>query len=576
MTMDNNTTSNRTTLRKGLGETLIETGQINAEQLEEALELQRKQNRKQYRKLGEILVDEGIVAPEEIAAALSLQLNMPIIDLKLHVVQPYALRLVSEKLARKHTLVPLDVIDDSLVVVMADPGDIRAIEDVAAQAKMRVQPTVGIPAQIQEAIDLNYKAQAEIEQQVKQFPGAPATREAAGTGVSRDAVAQAPVVRTVDLLIVQALKARASDVHIEPQEGRVRIRYRVDGVLHDAMSLPLSVLEPLLSRVKILAEMDIAERRRAQDGQFSFVAEGREADIRAATYETEYGETVVLRILDKTLPLFTLPELGLQPDTLKKYQDMLNSPYGMILVAGPTGSGKTTTLYASINQLDRVGRNIITIEDPVEYRFTDIKQTQINPKAGITFAAGLRALMRLDPDIILVGEIRDTDTAGIAVQAALTGHLMLSSIHANDAVGVLFRLMDLGVETYLICSALVGVVAQRMVRRICHYCREEYQPSPEELAAYEVEMGQEQTKFYRGAGCNFCNGTGYLMRTGVFEVLPLREEIRRLLLKGAGAGDIKAQAISEGMVSLRHAGMMKVKEEVTTLQEAQRNFFSIG
>lgn len=576
MTMDNNTTSNRTTLRKGLGETLIETGQINAEQLEEALELQRKQNRKQYRKLGEILVDEGIVAPEEIAAALSLQLNMPIIDLKLHVVQPYALRLVSEKLARKHTLVPLDVIDDSLVVVMADPGDIRAIEDVAAQAKMRVQPTVGIPAQIQEAIDLNYKAQAEIEQQVKQFPGAPAMREAAETGFSRDAVAQAPVVRTVDLLIVQALKARASDIHIEPQEGRVRIRYRVDGVLHDAMSLPLSVLEPLLSRVKILAEMDIAERRRAQDGQFSFVAEGREADIRAATYETEYGETVVLRILDKTLPLFTLPELGLQPDTLKKYQDMLNSPYGMILVAGPTGSGKTTTLYASINQLDRVGRNIITIEDPVEYRFTDIKQTQINPKAGITFAAGLRALMRLDPDIILVGEIRDTDTAGIAVQAALTGHLMLSSIHANDAVGVLFRLMDLGVETYLICSALVGVVAQRMVRRICHYCREEYQPSPEELAAYEVEMGQEQTKFYRGAGCNFCNGTGYLMRTGVFEVLPLREEIRRLLLKGAGAGDIKAQAISEGMVSLRHAGMMKVKEEVTTLQEAQRNFFSIG
>ncbi len=572
MTMDNNNASTRTRLRKGLGETLIETGQISAEQLEQALQIQRKQNRK----LGEILVDQGIVNPEEIAAALSLQLNMPIIDLKLHVVQPHALRLVSEKLARKYTLIPLDVIDDSLVVVMADPGDIRAVEGVAAQAKMRVQAAVGIPAQIQEAIDLNYKAQAEIEQQVKQFPGTPAPREEAETGVSADAVAQTPVVRTVDLIIVQALKARASDIHIEPQESRVRIRYRVDGVLHDAMSLPLSTMEPLLSRVKILAEMDIAERRRAQDGQFSFVAEGREADIRAATYETEYGETVVLRILDKALPLFTLPELGLQPDTLKKYQDMLSSPYGMILVAGPTGSGKTTTLYASINQLDRIERNIITIEDPVEYRFTDIKQTQVNPKAGITFANGLRALMRLDPDIILVGEIRDSDTAKIAVQAALTGHLMLSSIHANDAVGVLFRLMDLGVEPYLICSALVGVVAQRMVRRICHYCREEYQPSPEELAAYEDEMGQEKVRFYRGAGCNFCGGTGYLMRTGVFEVLPLSEEIRRLLLKGASAGDIMVQALSEGMVNLKRAGMMKVKEEVTTLQEARRNFFSIG
>jgi len=562
----------RTTLRKRLGEALVETGQITAEQLEEALKLQQKQGRK----LGEILIEQGLLTPEGMAAALSLQLNMPIIDLKLHVVQPNALRLVSEKLARKHTLVPLDVIDDSLVVVMADPGDIRATEDVAAQAKMRVQPAVGIPAQIQEAIDLNYKAQGEIEKQVKQFPSAPRPRAETAAAITGDTVAQTPVVRTVDLLIAQALKARASDIHIEPQQNRVRIRYRVDGILHDAMSLPLSTLEPLLSRVKILAEMDISEHRQAQDGQFSFEAEGREADIRAATCETEYGETIVLRVLDKSLPLFTLSELGFLPDTLKKYQDMLSSPYGMILVAGPTGSGKTTTLYASINQLDRNERNIITIEDPVEYRFTDIKQTQINPKAGITFVTGLRALMRLDPDIILVGEIRDADTARIAVQAALTGHLMLSCIHANDAVGVLFRLMDLGVEPYLICSALVGVVAQRIIRRICHHCREPYQPSTEERIAYEEVIGQEQTQFYHGTGCNFCAGTGYLTRTGVFEVLPLSEEIRRLLLKGASAGDIKAQALKEGMVSLRHTAMLRVREEVTTVQEVQRNFSSIG
>ncbi len=570
--MDNTAQLRRITLRQRLGETLVETGQISAEQLERALELQRKQGRK----LGEILVEQGLVTPEEIAAALSLQLNMPIIDLKLHAVQPNALLLVSEKLARKHTLVPLDIIDDSLVVVMADPEDIRAIEDVAAQAKMRVQPAVGVPAQIREAIDLNYQAQCEIEKQVKQFPGAARPRQETEAGVTRDAIAQTPVVRTVDLLITQALKARASDIHIEPQQNRVRIRYRVDGVLHDAMSLPLCTLEPLLSRVKILAEMDIAEHRHAQDGQFSFEAEGREADIRAATYETEYGETMVLRVLDKALLLFTLPELGFQPETLKKYRDMLNNPYGMILVAGPTGSGKTTTLYASINQLDRNQRNIVTIEDPIEYRFTDIKQTQINPKAGTTFATGLPAIMRLDPDIILVGEIRDADTARIAVQAALTGHLMLSCIHANDAVGVLFRLMDLGIEPYLICPALVGVVAQRIIRRICHHCREPYQPSTEERIAYEEEMGQEQTNFYHGAGCNFCAGTGYLMRTGVFEVLPLSEEIRRLLLKGASVCDIKAQALTEGMASLRHAGMLKVKEEVTDIQEVQRNFSSIG
>jgi len=570
--MDTTAQLTRTTLRKRFGEMLVETGQITAEQLERALELQRKEKRK----LGEILVEQGLVTPEEVAAGLSLQLNMPIIDLKIHVVQPNALRLVSEKLARKHTLVPLDVIDDSLIVVMADPGDIRAIEDVAATAKMRVQPAVGIPAQIQEAIDLNYRAQGEIEKQVKQFPSSPRPREETEAGIFGDAAAQTPVVRTVDLLIAQAIKARASDIHIEPQESRVRIRYRVDGVLHDAMSLPLSTLEPLLSRVKILAEMDIAEHRRAQDGQFSFEAEGREADIRAATYETEYGETMVLRVLDKALPLFTIPELGFLPDTLKKYQDILNSPYGMILVAGPTGSGKTTTLYASINQLDRNERNIVTIEDPIEYRFTDIKQTQINPKAGITFANGLPALMRLDPDIILVGEIRDADTARIAVQAALTGHLMLSCIHANDAVGALFRLMDLGVETYLITSALAGVVAQRIVRRICHHCREPYQPSTEERIAYEEEMGQEQTPFYHGTGCNFCASTGYLMRTGVFEVLPMSEGIRRLLLKGASTGDIKAQALTEGMVSLRHAGMLKVKEKVTAIQEVQRNFSPIG
>ncbi len=570
--MDKMTILTRTVLRKGIGEMLVEAGRITADQLEKALGLQLKQNRK----LGQILVEQGLVTPEDIATALSIQLNMPFIDLKLHMVQPNALRLIPEQTARKHTLIPLDIIGDSLLVVMADPGDIRAIEDVSAQAKMRIQPAVGIPAEIHEAIDLNYKALGEIERQIEQFAPPPGPFEESEALVSRDIIAQAPVVRTVDLLIAQALKERASDIHIEPQEDRVRIRYRVDGALHDVMSLPLGTLGPLVSRMKILAGMNITEQRRPQDGQFSIAGEGWEADIRAATYETAYGETVVLRILNKSLSLFSLPELGFLPEALKKYRDMLKIPYGMILVAGPTGSGKTTTLYASINQLDRNERNIVTIEDPIEYHFIDIKQTQVNPKAGLTFAIGLRAIMRLDPDIILVGEIRDSDTARTAIQAALTGHLVLSSIHANDAVGVLFRLIDLGVEPYLISSALVGIVAQRMVRRICPHCRETYQPSIEESIAYEQEMGQHQANFYHGAGCNLCANTGYLGRTGVFEVLPLSEDGRRLLLEGASAVDIKAQALREGMVTLRRDGMLKVKDGITTPHEVLRNVFSIS
>ena len=569
---DNTTHPTRTAPRKHLGEMLVEAGRVTAEQVEKALELQRKQPRK----LGEILVEQGLVTPKDIATVLCLQLNMPLIDLRCHPVQPSALRLVPERTARGHTLIPLDIVGDSLVVAMADPTDIRAIDDIAAQAKMRVQPAVGIPAEIQEAIDLNYKAHGEIERQIGQIAPSPGPGQGAEALASGDLVAQTPIVRTVDLLIAQALKERASDIHIEPQESRVRIRYRIDGVLHDAMSLPPGTLDPLVSRVKILAKMNITDQRRPQDGQFEIRVEGREADVRAATYETAYGETVVLRILDKSLPLFTLPELGLLTEALKRYRDMLKSPFGMILVAGPTGSGKTTTLYASINQLDRNERNIVTIEDPIEYHFLDIKQTQVNPKAGITFATGLPAIMRLDPDIILVGEIRDGDTAKTAVQAALTGHLVLSSIHANDAVSAPFRLMDLGVEPYLISSALVGTVAQRMVRRICHHCREPYQPPLEERAAYDDEMGQEQANFCHGAGCNLCANTGYLGRTGVFEVLVLSEESRRLLLRGAGAGDIKAQALREGMVALRRDGMLKVKEGITTPHEVLRNVFSIG
>jgi general secretion pathway protein E len=458
------------------------------------------------------------------------------------------------------------------MIVMADPEDIRTIEDIKAQAKMRVEVALGVRSDIERAINLNYRSSSAIEKQVSQFT--PATVDK--TEGTETLTAWTPIAETLDLLVTQAIKDRASDVHIEPQGDRLRIRYRIDGILHDMFSFPPSVHNPLVSRVKILSEMDISELRRPQDGQFSIKVGGNEVDIRAATMETPYGERVTLRILDKSLTLFTLTELGFLPDALKKYRAMLQSPIGMLLVSGPTGSGKTTTLYASINELDRNERNIMTIEDPIEYSFMDINQTQVNVKAGITFAGGLRAIMRHDPDVILVGEIRDTDTVTTAIQAALTGHLVLSSIHANDAVGVLFRLMDLDVEPASISSTLIGIVGQRMVRRICSNCRTAYKPSEEEQQAIHKELKEEITTFYHGMGCNLCANTGYRGRIGIYEFLVMSENIRKMLRSHANTGEIKAQAIAEGMVTMKQDGMLKVKEGITSISEVMRSVFSIN
>lgn len=555
--------------KKSLGEMLVEENLITQEQLLNALELQQQQGGR----LSDILTRQGLVKAEQLAIVLSIKLNLPLIDLKRHAVQPHALRLIPEEMARKHTLIPLDIVNDSLMVVMADPEDIRTIADVKAQAKMRVEIALGIRSDIERAIDLNYRSSGAIEKQVSQFTPAADDKTDDDTLIL---TARTPIAETLDLLVTQAVKDRASDVHIEPQEDRLRIRYRIDGILHDMFSFPLNVHNPLISRVKILAEMDISEQRRPQDGQFSIKIGGNEVDIRAATMETPYGERVTLRILDKSLALFTLTELGFQPGVLKKYRAMLKSPIGMMLASGPTGSGKTTTLYASINELDRNERNIMTIEDPIEYSFMDINQSQVNNKAGITFASGLRAIMRHDPDVILVGEIRDTDTATTAIQAALTGHLVLSSIHANDAAGVLFRLFDLDVESASVSSTLISIVAQRMVRRICPNCRAPSEPSPEELKTFHKELEEEGTTFYHGTGCNLCTHTGYRGRTGIFELLVMSEEIRKILRGHGSASDIREQAITEGMMTMKQDGMLKVKEGITSVSEVLRSVFSIS
>ncbi len=551
---------------------LVEAGIINDEQVQRAHELQQKTGDR----LEHILVQQRMVTQQQLAFFISLQLGIPFINLRREGVKTDAVKLIPESVARKYGIIPVALKDGAIVIAMEDPKDIEAIEDLAAITMRRIEPVISTAQDIQEMIDLNYRIGGELEEQLSQIPtryrGAAGMREAR---VSPEIIAQAPVVRAIDLLIKQAVRDRASDVHVEPQEDRLRVRYRIDGILNEVMALPLSVHAPLLSRVKIMAALNIAERRRPQDGQITFDMGDREVDIRVATSNTIYGEMAVMRILDKAFAFMPLPEIGFLPESLGKYMMMLKTPFGMILISGPTGSGKTTTQYASVNTLDSVGRKIITIEDPVEYHFANINQMQVNPSAAVTFATGLRATMRLDPDVILVGEIRDAETAQISTQAALTGHLVLSSVHANDTVSTIIRMVDLGIEPFLISSALIGVIAQRMVRRVCPYCSHPTEIAPDEREAYEEEMGEKRSEFIIGAGCNFCAGTGYLGRTGIFEVLVVTEAIRRIIIKGTDSDEMRQEANKEGMISLWHDGMMKVKEGVTTPYEILRNVFSI-
>ena len=550
---------------------LVEAKLITEQQLDHIKELQARDGAKIER----ILLQDRLITPQQLAFFTSLQLRIPFVNLRKEGVRANAVALVPEPIARKYNAIPIDVIDNTLVLAMEDPSDIQAIEELATLTRKRIEPVLSTFQDIQEMIDLTYRVGGEIEEQLNKIPTRFQRARVTEARVSAEAIAQAPVVRAIDLLIKQAVRDRASDIHVEPQEDRLRVRYRIDGILHEVMSLPLSVHPPLLSRVKIMAGLNIAERRRPQDGQITFDMGDREVDLRVATTNTVYGEMAVLRILDKSFAFLPLAEIGFIPDVLDRYMRMVKTPFGMILISGPTGSGKTTTQYATVNQLDSVGRNILTIEDPVEYRFNNINQMQVSSASGLTFATGLRAAMRLDPNVILVGEIRDAETAQIGVQASLTGHLVLSSVHANDTVSTIFRMIDLGVEPFLLVSALVGVTAQRMVRRVCPYCSRPTTVSPDEQEAYEKEMNEKRTEFMVGIGCNFCANTGYLGRTGVFEVMLMSEAIRRLVLSGAGSDEIRTQAKKEGTHLLWHDGMLKVKAGITTPHEIIRNVYSI-
>ncbi len=528
-------------------------------------------------------VDKGLeteIGPESLQPPVVLEPRKPVVEevvekpkVKLRkAARPEALRMIPENTARRFTVIPIGVEDNRLVVAMVNPSDIQTIQVLEHQTKMRVQAVAAEKNEILEAIDFNYKKFGQIAEQISRID----TGIEAAAGVDLvAATANAPVAAALNLVIEEAVKARASDIHIEPEEKRLRIRYRIDGVLHEVMSLPIKIHPPLTSRVKVMSDLNIADHIRPQDGQFSVEVKGKGIDIRVATSPTVHGEAVVMRLLDKSVAVLDLPQLGFSPDSLKKYQNMLSVPFGMILISGPTGAGKTTTLYASVNTLDKITRNIITVEDPVEYRFENIKQIQVNPKAGVTFAGTLRSMMRLDPDVILVGEIRDGETATIAVKAALTGHLVLSSIHANDAIGVVYRLLDLGIEPFLVSTVVTGTVSQRMARRICLNCAAEVEPSESERSAFRNATGEELESYLSGTGCDLCSYTGYRGRLGLFEVLVMSENTRSLILKGSSAALVKEAAIKEGMITLLKDGMLKVKQGLTTVSEVLRNAYSL-
>jgi type IV pilus assembly protein PilB len=507
------------------------------------------------------------------ARQLSEQHGLGLVDLRSVTPDPAAAALIDERTARTLVAVPLGEHDGVVDVVIADPA---VATDVSQALGRPVRFLLAAPTDILHSIGIAFRALAGVDDRVKLFEARDALRRDTGPDIA-GASDDAPVVQVVQLVITQALRDRASDVHIEPHDDRVRVRYRIDGALHDVLELPGSIGPAVVSRIKILAELNIVERRRPQDGQISMDVEGRPVDIRVSTTAVVGGEKVVLRLLDKSRPLFKLSQLGMPEQMATTYSRLLHSPYGMVICAGPTGSGKTTTLYGSLGEINSPERNIMTIEDPVEYTFNSINQIQINEAAGVTFAGGLRSILRQDPDVILVGEVRDVETARIAVQSALTGHLVLSSLHATDAATALHRLLDMGIETFLVASSVTAVVSQRLVRRVCGNCRETYQPPAEELAFLASAGGAAPVEgFVRGAGCNYCARTGYLERTGVYELMPVSDAIRELVVDRASHDEIRKVARYEGMRTLTEEGVRLVESGVTTIAEVMRSIYMVG
>lgn len=548
-----------------LGEILIAEGVLTEQQLMEAIDEQRARGQT----LGRTLVERGMISEPQLVRALSQQVGMEFVELGSYPVDRAAVSMVPEAMCRRHTALPIGLSDGTIKVAMSNPANVMALDDIQAVTRMHVVPVVATHDDVLAAIDRYCRSDAELEDlqgEIGQEPGE-IDLAAMGSVIEDDA----PIVRFVNLIISQAIQDRASDIHVEPAENHVRIRYRIDGVLHEMQRAPKATQNGMISRIKIVSDIDIAERRKPQDGRLSVTHQGRKVDLRVATLPTVWGEKVVMRILDNATATLALEDLGLSEANSKLFEQSYSKPYGMILVTGPTGSGKSTTLYATLNQIARPEINVITVEDPVEYRIPGINQVQVNPKAGMTFAAALRSILRADPDVVLVGEIRDGETAQIAIEAALTGHLVLSTLHTNDAPSAITRLTEMDIEPFLVGSAIDCVVAQRLARRLCSQCREERQI---EVGALPERLRGEVTtpvlNLWFPVGCSHCSQTGYRGRLALHEIMVVNEEIERLAVTRASSSEIARAAERAGMQSLLTDGWIKVQEGLTSLEELLR------
>jgi len=553
---------------------LTSQGVLNAEQIEK-VKLEQANTGKSFK---EIITEKNYASEEQVAQAEAKLRNIPFVDLAEAAISPQALNLLPQSVAERFIVLPTDYSKETneLSVAMANPLDLNDIEFIGRKTGAKIKPLMATSTKIKKAIDIHYarglgvEVKAVLEESVE--PKKMAAVDIAKLG---EVIREAPVAKVVSTILEFAIKARASDVHIEPLEEKTRVRYRIDGILQEKLILPKKIHEAVISRIKILSGLKIDEKRVPQDGRFSFKAAGQEIDLRVSSLPSVHGEKIVMRLLKKTGGVPDLPELGLRGRALKNLEDTILRPHGIIIVCGPTGSGKTTTLYSVLAKINTSKVNIITLEDPVEYQIQGVNQVQVNPAAGLTFASGMRSFLRQDPNIIMVGEIRDNETTGLAIQASLTGHLVFSTLHTNNSAQAIPRLLDLGAEPFLLASSITCIVAQRICRRVCPDCKEEYKPEPKVVEDIKETLGKlladkKEIKLTRGKKCNNCNSTGYLGRVGIFEVLPITEKVARLILERAPAGDIEKQALVEGMITMKQDGYLKAVEGATTLEEILR------
>ena len=567
-----------------LGSELVSAGVINPEQLKFALDEQRKLKGEERERLGEILLKSGFIDEHTLTVFLEKHLNIPHVELRSgEAVDPLSVKLIPERMARNLKAMAIGISkDDKLMVAMADPLDIIAVDTLRLKTGREIERYFAHTKEVEEAIGRYYEEHTLKESvqdyisikegEAKRDEEVEKSRPARKLSEMEEEAVKTPVIQFVDHLLSNALRSRASDIHIEPREKELGIRYRIDGILHESFPPPKEMQGAIITRLKLLGDMNIAEQRLPQDGRFKFIFEGREIDVRAASTPIVYGEKMVLRLLDRASLIISMEDLGMSAKNTEQFKSILKQPYGMILVTGPTGSGKTTTLYSAINYINTIDKNIVTIEDPVEYQISGINQIQTRHNIGLTFASGLRSVLRQDPDIIMIGEIRDLETLENAVKASLTGHLVLSTIHTNDAASVIIRLIHMGLESYLIASCLSLVIAQRLVRRICPDCKEKADIKPAALADLEREYGVNLRGlvFYKGRGCDKCNNMGYRGRVGLYEFLPISKKIKDLIREGITDAEVKKAAQAEGMQDIFRSGIEKASKGMTTLDEVLR------